>query len=48
MFCYHTIITGKSGIPVRRPYPGLRPDFPPTAYVVLTREMGFGLEKFRG
>jgi len=31
MFRYHTLITRKSGILVRRPYPGLRPDFSPTA-----------------
>jgi hypothetical protein len=29
-------------------YPAARPDFHPTAYVVLTRETGFKSEKFDG
>jgi hypothetical protein len=48
MLRYATIITRKSGIIVREPYPAARAEFPPTAYVVLTREVGFGRRKFRG
>jgi hypothetical protein len=48
MLRYATVITSKSGIFVRKPYPAARTDFPPTAYVVLTREVGFGRRKFRG
>jgi hypothetical protein len=48
MFRYLTIIAVKSGILRRRSYPATRPNFLPTAYVVLTRETGFGPEKFRG
>ena len=48
MFRYLTIIVRKSGIRFRKLYPAIRPDFLPTAYVVLTRETGFGPEKFRG
>src|SRR5215831_16817583 len=40
MLCYLTIIARKSGIRLRKPYPAVRPDFFPTAYVVLTRETG--------
>jgi hypothetical protein len=48
MLRYLTIIICKSGILLRRPYPAIRPGFPPSAYVVLTRETGFGGEKIRG
>lgn len=48
MLSYITPTASKSGILVRRPYPATRPDFLPTAYVVLTREAGFGSENFRG
>jgi hypothetical protein len=47
MFFYLTIIAAKSGIIRRRSYSATRPDFLPTAYVVLTRETGFGPGKFR-
>jgi len=48
MFRYPTIIAWKSGNRLREPYPPVRPDFLSTAYVVLTRETGFGPGKFRG
>ena len=48
MFRYATIIAGQSGILRRRSYSATRPDFLSTAYVVLTRETGFGPGKFRG
>ena len=48
MFRYLTIIAGKYRILRRRSYSAARPDFLPTAYVVLTRETGFGPGKFRG
>jgi hypothetical protein len=48
MFRYLTIIVCKSGVSLIRPYPAMRPGFRPSAYVVLTREAGFGGEKFRG
>jgi hypothetical protein len=48
MFHYLTMIAYKSRNRFRKPYPAIRPDFLPTAYVVLTRETGFGPEKSRG
>jgi hypothetical protein len=48
MLRYPSPIVCKSGISFRLPYPAIRSGFPPSAYVVLTRETGFGGEKFRG
>jgi len=48
MFRYTTKIVKETGIGGRRAYPAVRPDFHPTAYVVLTRETGFKSEKFDG
>jgi len=47
MLRYPTLIISKSRITLRRLYPAIRLGFPPSAYVVLTREMGFGGEKIR-
>jgi hypothetical protein len=48
MLRYTTQIVKETGIAGRRAYPTVRPDFLPTAYVVLTRERGFKSEKFDG
>lgn len=45
MLRYPTLIISQSGITLRRPYPAIRSGFPPSAYVVLTRETDFGGEK---
>lgn len=45
MLRYPSIIIIESGMILRRPYPAKRSGFPPSAYVVLTRETGFGGEK---
>lgn len=47
MLRYPTLTISKSRMSVRRLYPAIRPGFPPSAYVVLTRETGFGGEKIR-
>jgi hypothetical protein len=48
MLRYPTKPTKETGIGGRNTYPAVRPDFLPTAYVVLTRETGFKSEKFDG
>ena len=48
MLRYTTHIIDETGIGRRSAYPTARPDFLPTAYVVLTRETGFKSEKFDG
>ena len=48
MLRYPTKIVNETGIGGRSAYPGVRLDFLPTAYVVLTREKGFKSEKFDG
>ena len=48
MLRYNTQIVKETGIGGRSAYPAARPDFLPTAYVVLTRETGFKSEKFDG
>jgi hypothetical protein len=48
MLRYTTKIAKEAGIGGRNPYPAVRLNFPPTAYVVLTRETGFKSEKFDG
>ena len=48
MLCYTTKIIEETGMGGRKAYPAARPDFLPTAYVVLTRETGFKSEKFDG
>jgi hypothetical protein len=48
MLRYATQIIKKTGNGRRNAYPGMRPDFLPTAYVVLTRETGLKSEKFDG
>jgi len=48
MLRYATQIIRETGIGGRNVYPAARPDFLPTAYVVLTRETGFKSEKFDG
>jgi hypothetical protein len=48
MLRYTTQITRETGIGGPSVYPAARPDFLPTAYVVLTRETGFKSEKFDG
>ena len=48
MLRHATQIISKTGIGGRSAYPGVRLDFLPTAYVVLTREKGFKSEKFDG
>ena len=48
MLRYPTKIVNETGIGGRSAYPGVRLDFLPTAYVVLTRETGFGPGTFRG
>ena len=48
MFRYTTKIVKETGIGGRSAYSVVRPDFPPPAYVVLTRETGFESEKFDG
>jgi hypothetical protein len=48
MFRYTTTNTKETGIDGCNAYPAVRPDFLPTAYVVLTRETGFKSEKFDG
>ena len=48
MLRYTTQIIKETGIGDRRAYPAVRPNFLPTAYVVLTRETGFKSEKFDG
>jgi len=48
MLLYPTQTTEETGIGGRKAYPDARPDFLPTAYVVLTRETGFKSEKFDG
>lgn len=48
MVRYTTEIVDKIEIQGRLTYPGLRPGFAPTAYVVLTRERGIKSEKPRG
>ena len=48
MLRYTTQTIGETGMGGRKAYPAARPDFPPTAYVVLTRKTGFKLEKFDG
>jgi hypothetical protein len=48
MLRYATQIVVETGIGNRSAYPGARPNFLPTAYVVLTRETGFKSEKFDG
>jgi len=48
MLRYTTQIARETGIGRRSAYPAARPDFLPTAYVVLTRETGFKSEKFDG
>jgi hypothetical protein len=48
MLRHATQIISKTGIGGRNAYPAARPDFLPTAYVVLTRETGFKSEKFDG
>jgi len=48
MLRYATKIVMETGIGDRRAYPAARPNFLPTAYVVLTRETGFKSEKFDG
>jgi hypothetical protein len=47
MLRYPTLIINQSGMTLRRLYPAIRLGFPPSAYVVLTREPGFGGEKIR-
>jgi len=48
MLRYTTKIVKETGVGGRKAYPAVRLDFSPTAYVVLTRETGFKLEKFDG
>jgi hypothetical protein len=48
MLRYATQIALETGVGDRSAYPVARPNFLPTAYVVLTRETGFGPGKFRG
>ena len=48
MLRYTTQIVMETGVGDRKAYPAARPDFLPTAYVVLTRETGFKSEKFDG
>ncbi len=48
MLRYATKIVMETGIGGRSAYPAARPNFLPTAYVVLTRETGFKSEKFDG
>jgi hypothetical protein len=48
MLRYPTQTTKKTGIADRSAYPAVRSDFPPTACVVLTREMGLMPEKLHG
>ena len=48
MLRYATKIVMETGISDRSAYPAARPNFLPTAYVVLTRETGFKSEKFDG
>jgi hypothetical protein len=48
MLRYVAKIVEETGIGGRNAYPAVRPDFLPTAYVVLTRETGFKSEKFDG
>jgi hypothetical protein len=48
MLRYATQIIRETGIRGRNAYSAARPDFLPTAYVVLTRETGFKSEKFDG
>jgi len=48
MLRYTTKIVMKTGIGDRRAYPAARPNFLPTAYVVLTRKTGFKSERFDG
>jgi hypothetical protein len=48
MLYYTTKIVKETGVGRRSAYPAARPDFLPTAYVVLTRETGFKSEKFDG
>jgi hypothetical protein len=46
MFRYPTQTIGKTGIGDGNAYPVPRPDFLPTAYVMLTHKAGFKSEKF--
>lgn len=48
MLRYHAKIARETGICGRKAYPAARPDFRPTAYVVLTRQTGLKPEKFHG
>jgi hypothetical protein len=48
MLRYATQIVMETGVGDRSVYPVARPNFLPTAYVVLTRETGFKPEKFDG
>jgi hypothetical protein len=48
MLRYPTHTAKETGIGDRNTYPAVRPDFPPTAYVVLTRETGFKPERLDG
>jgi hypothetical protein len=48
MLRYPTNVITETGNGGRSAYPAARPDFPPPAYVVLTRETGFKSEKFDG
>jgi hypothetical protein len=48
MLRYATQIVLETGIRDRSGYPAARPNFLPTAYVVLTRETGLKSEKFDG
>jgi hypothetical protein len=48
MLRYPTKIIKETGMGGRKSYPVTRPNFLPTAYVVLTRETGFKSVKFDG
>ena len=48
MLRYTTKTVEETEIDGRDAYPAARPNFLPTAYVVLTRETGFKSEKFDG